>query len=68
MADVATRIRLKSSEINIRVTVVSIRGNQIRLGIEAPGDVPIYREELLRALQAREVDPISSRELVRAGT
>jgi len=31
---------------NIRVTVVSIRGNQIRLGFEAPPEVLIFREEL----------------------
>jgi len=31
---------------NIRVTVVSIRGNQVRLGFEAPADVPIFRDEL----------------------
>ncbi|MHC5537520.1 carbon storage regulator [Singulisphaera rosea] len=30
----------------IRVTVVGIRGNQVRLGIEAPGHVSIFREEL----------------------
>jgi carbon storage regulator len=34
----------------IRVTVVGIQGHQIRLGIEAPAEVPIMREELgLRA-------------------
>ncbi len=32
---------------NIRLTVVGIAGNQVRLGIEAPGDVKIMREELL---------------------
>jgi carbon storage regulator len=31
---------------NIRVTVTRIRGNQVRLGIEAPGTVRVYREEL----------------------
>jgi len=31
---------------NIRVTVVSIRGSQVRLGIEAPAQVGICREEL----------------------
>ncbi len=31
---------------DIRVTVVGIRGNQIRLGIKAPEQVGIYREEL----------------------
>jgi len=29
-----------------RITVVGIRGNHIRLGIEAPDEVPILREEL----------------------
>ena len=40
---------------HIRITVVGLRGNQIRLGIEAPGDVSIMREELL--VQAREDEP-----------
>jgi len=31
---------------NIRMTVVSIRGNQVRLGFEAPQSVPIFRDEL----------------------
>ncbi len=41
---------------NIVVTIVKIDRNQIRIGIEAPGEVPIYREEILpgRAIQARE--------------
>jgi carbon storage regulator len=31
---------------NIRVMVVGIRGNHVRLGIEAPESVAIFREEL----------------------
>ena len=31
---------------HIRVTVVSIRGNQVRLDFEAPPSVPIFRQEL----------------------
>jgi carbon storage regulator len=31
---------------NIRIKVVMIRGNQVRLGIEAPDDVAIIRQEL----------------------
>lgn len=34
---------------NIIVTVVKIDRNQIRLGIEAPQNVPVYREEILPA-------------------
>jgi carbon storage regulator CsrA len=33
---------------NIRITVVGIRGNHVRLGIEAPTDVTILRDELRR--------------------
>ncbi len=31
---------------NITVTIVKIDRNQIRIGIEAPHDVPVYREEI----------------------
>jgi len=33
----------------IKITVVGFRGNHVRLGIEAPGDVSIMRQELLVA-------------------
>lgn len=33
----------------IKVTVVAIQGGRIRLGIEAPKDVPICRSELLES-------------------
>lgn len=31
---------------DIRVTIVRLEGNQVRIGIEAPGDVRILRGEL----------------------
>jgi carbon storage regulator len=48
---VLTRKRNQSIFINgnICVTVVDIRGNHVRLGIEAPDSVPIVREELLNS-------------------
>lgn len=34
----------------IVITVVEIRGDKVRLGIEAPRDVPIHRQEIYEAL------------------
>jgi carbon storage regulator len=39
----------------IKVTVVEIRGNQVRLGIEAPRDVAVWREELAASAAQREL-------------
>lgn len=36
---------------NVCITVVDIDRGKIRLGIEAPRDVPIYRQELLPLAQ-----------------
>ena len=35
----------------IVITVVEVRGDKVRLGIEAPRDVPIHRSEVYEALQ-----------------
>ena len=37
---------------NIRVTVLSVKGNQIRLGVEAPEDVPVHRQEIHERIKA----------------
>jgi carbon storage regulator len=39
----------------IRITVLEVRGNTVRLGIEAPKDVPIYRSELLERIESRQL-------------
>lgn len=31
---------------SITITVVEIRGRKVRLGIEAPADVPVHRQEV----------------------
>jgi carbon storage regulator len=33
---------------NVLITINVIKGNQVRVGIDAPKDVPVVREELLR--------------------
>jgi carbon storage regulator len=32
---------------NIRITIVAIKGSQVRVGIAAPPSVPIFRQELV---------------------
>jgi len=39
---------------NIVVTVVDIRGDKVRLGIEAPKDVSVHRSEVYEALQREQ--------------
>ncbi len=36
---------------NIEVTVLEIRGDQIKLGIAAPKEVPVYRKEVYLQIQ-----------------
>jgi len=43
---------------NIRVKVLSIRGNQIRLGFTAPENVMIHREELCRPAPKTPEKPV----------
>ncbi len=40
---------------NIVITVVKIDRNQIRIGIEAPHEVPVYREEISPVRPVKEV-------------
>ena len=42
---------------NISITVVEIRGRQVRLGIDAPADILVLREEMKLHGQDEAVDP-----------
>ena len=39
---------------NITVMVVEIRGDAVRIGIEAPKEVPIHRKEVYDAIKQEE--------------
>jgi carbon storage regulator len=47
--------RLKSERImigeDIILTVIDIRGDKVRLGIDAPKDLPVHREEVYNAIK-----------------
>lgn len=41
---------------NIRVTIVEVRGDKVRIGIDAPRDVSVHRQEIYDAIR-REAEP-----------
>ena len=44
---------------NIEITVLEIRGDQIKIGISAPKDVPVYRKEVYLQIQKENEASIS---------
>lgn len=46
---------------NIRVTVLEIRGKQARLGIEAPADIAVLREELIQHINQANLEAANVR-------
>lgn len=41
---------------NIRVCIVDIRGDKIRLGVEAPTEIPVHRQEVYDAIQRENME------------
>ncbi len=41
---------------NITIVVVEIRGDKVRLGIEAPKEIPVHRNEVYEAIRRGQAD------------
>jgi len=53
---------------NVVVTIVDIRGDKVRLGIDAPSEIPVHRREVYEAIQrenrqASQMQPKDTKDL-----
>ena len=44
---------------NIEVTILEVKGDQVKLGIKAPKDIPIYRSEVYEQIQAANKEALT---------
>ena len=45
---------------NIVITIVDIRGDKVRLGIQAPVEIPVHRREVYEAIQRENMQAAQS--------
>ena len=42
---------------DITISVLSVKGNQVRIGIEAPKDTSVHREEIYQRIKSASLPP-----------
>ena len=45
---------------NVEITILDIKGDQVKLGITAPKEVPVYRKEVYMQIQQSNKDSFGS--------
>jgi carbon storage regulator len=49
-------VLIDKKNLNIKVVVLGVKGNQVRLGFEAPDDISIHREEIQDRIDKEQAD------------
>ena len=45
---------------DISITILSVRGNQVKLGVEAPKEVSVHREEIYQRIKQMKDEQLGS--------
>jgi carbon storage regulator len=45
----------------IEISVVDIKGDQVKIGIQAPGNIKVYRKEVYEAIQQENIEAARAR-------
>ncbi|MEY0596019.1 carbon storage regulator CsrA [Providencia manganoxydans] len=51
---------MMSASDDIIITILGIKGNQVRIGIEAPKDIGVHRQEIYLKIQAEKKNEITN--------
>lgn len=52
---------------NIVITIVDIRGDKVRLGINAPTEIPVHRQEVAERIEAEQAARNAEHQAPRTG-
>ena len=44
----------------IRIEIIQIKGKQVRIGVDAPKETPVYREEVYQAIKKQNTESAQS--------
>ena len=45
---------------NVEITILEIKGDQVKIGIEAPKEIPVYRQEVYLQIQEANKDGLAN--------